>query len=112
MFKLDAEPTFAANVTLVKPGGAATVVRAVFRYRDQAGYNALLEEMRGKASHEFVAALLDDWHEQDDEQGRWEGMGVPFSAAALQDLANRYPRAVGAFLDVYLHETLGLPLKN
>lgn len=112
MFKLDAAPTFEACVTLVKPGGEETTIRASFAYRDQKAYAALIDEMRGKPVAAFINQLLLDWDLEDDPQGRWEGMPCQISLAALEDLANRYPRAMGAFLDVYLHETLGLPLKN
>lgn len=111
MFTLDLEPTFEATVRVPQPGGKVVPVRVRFNYLDAEAYAATFEKFRARPAVEWVGRLVAGWEEQDRE-GEWHGMPMPFSQEALQALANKQPRAIAAFIDAYQHEVLGLPLKN
>jgi len=111
MFKLDLEPTFEATVRIPQPGGVKTPVRVRFNYLDADQYRDTFAEYRNKPAVEWVGRLVAGW-ETEDCKDEWQGMPMPYSAEALALLATKQPRAIGALIDAYQHEVLGLPLKN
>lgn len=112
MFKLQPDPTFESNVKVPLPGGETRTIRVEFVYLDETQYADLVSGMRDAPIDVFVGGLVSGWHTQDDADGRWHGMDVPFSKEALTQLRKAQPRALQAMVATWLHETKGLPLKN
>lgn len=111
MFKLDLEPTFEATVKIPQPGGGRVAVRVTFNYLDAEAYRETFEAHRALPAVQWVGKLVAGWETSDREE-QWEGMPMPYSQGALEALAKKQPRAIGALIDAYQHEVLGLPLKN
>lgn len=115
MFKLEAEPTFEANVKIRMPGGTLRVVRVEFNLLDQEGYEKVVDETRGEKLCMFVARLVKGWRTEPgkDAQGvEWEAMAEAFSTTALETLQKRGLFVLRAMFDTYLHEVYGQSLKN
>lgn len=115
MFKLEAEPTFEANVKIRMPGGALRVVRVEYNLLDQEGYEQAMSDSRSEKLCVFLGRLVKGWRTEPgkDAQGvEWEAMSEAFSTSALETLQKKGLFVLRAMLDTYLHEVYGQPLKN
>ena len=112
MFKLEIDPTFDANVEIRKPGGGSQTIRVTYRYMPKSAYNDLFKEKGQESAIVLAQDIVVGWEEKDDKQGRYQGMPMPFSAEAMEQLDDAQPRAMSAIIATYVSEMQGFGLKN
>lgn len=112
MFSFDAAPTFETTVQIELAGGNVTAIRVTFRYVVDEDYAKLLADSAQQPGWVFLDGLIESWDIKDDPTGRWEGMPAAYSAAELEKLLRKFPRAGRCLMAAYQRETLGFALGN
>lgn len=109
MFKLQANPTFAAPVPLTVPGlPEPLVVTIIFRHKNRASLKAWMQGGVGKDAAALLHELIVDWS---GVQGP-DGEVVPYSLTALATLLGDYWPAMDEITDAYLRELKESKTKN
>ncbi len=107
MFNLNPSPTFKAAVQITVPGQAELAqVEFTFRHKSKdalAKWWAAYVQDPGVAK---LAEVIEDW------AVRRDGEAVAFSQAALDELVQNYPAAMGELADAYMLELVRSRRKN
>ena len=99
--KLEADPTFAADVPVPIPGAGTTDVKFIFKHRTRDAVNKWIEESKDFTEAETIRSVATGW-ELDD----------PFNDESIEKLCQNYAGAGLAVIETYFNELRGARAKN
>jgi len=106
MFKIIPDPTFAATVNIMAPGGQVQPLKLHFKHRKGSEVQPFFESCKGKPVAEVLAGLID--HIEPEEKKTYSQTDSDFLAM----LVDNYPMALGNITDAYVQELFQGRQKN
>jgi len=106
MFKIIPDPTFAATVNIMAPGGQVQPLKLHFKHRKGSEVQPFFESCKGKPVAEVLAGLID--HIDPAEKNHLTHTDSDF----LAELVDNYPLALGNITDAYVQELFQGRQKN
>ncbi|CBJ37898.1 conserved protein of unknown function [Ralstonia solanacearum CMR15] len=101
MFSINPKPTFTAEAAIPVAGGGTEKLQLVFKHKTRDEVKAFFAQAGAGADDQSDADVLLEI------VAGWEGVDVPFSREALDQLVQNYPAAPRAIFDTYLAELTG-----
>jgi hypothetical protein len=105
MFKIIPDPTFAATVNIMAPGGQVQPLKLHFKHRKGSEVQPFFESCKNKPVAEVLQGLIAS---VDDS----EKLRSQTDASFLAELVDNYPMALGNITDAYVQELFQGRQKN
>jgi hypothetical protein len=95
MFKIEANPTFSARVSIGVPGGPTADLNCVFRHKTQEQYREFFSEaaVTGRTDAQAIFEIVDSWDAD-----------APLTVDNVARLISNHHGAAWAILDTYARE--------